>query len=1143
MGRAHDPVSALRRPSARLDRGNVTPPEPFRLPDRPGGLADRPVAAWSEPVVIPTYPALPPDPNPMFLERRVYQGSSGRVYPNPFTDRLSDERVDRAWAAVHLENRYVRLMVLPEIGGRIHVGLDRTNGYDFFYRQNVIKPALVGLLGPWVSGGVEFNWPQHHRPSTFMPVDWSIEEGDDGSVTVWCSEHEPMNRMKGMHAVTLHPDSSVVEVRVRLFNRTPQVQTFLWWANVAARVHDRYQSFFPPDVTYVADHAKRAMSTFPVSRGRYYGVDYGARAPEDADLSWYRNIPVPTSYMAMGSHADFFGGYDHSVDAGFVHWADHHIAPGKKQWTWGNHEFGYAWDRELTDADGPYIELMAGVFTDNQPDFSYLGPYETRTFSQFWYPIRAIGPAHEATLDAAVSLALDDDAVRIGVSVTRPLSEARVVVMGPGGGAVLDRVVDLAPDAPFVERVPVGTAVHGSDLELRVFAAEGRPVIVHRPQRIEPAAPPPPATEPPFPEGIASIEELYLTGRHLDQYRHATRAPEPYWREGLRRDPGDSRCSTALGAWHLRRGELPEAERHLRRGIETLTRLNPNPTDGEPFHLLGVALRFMDRLDEAEAAFAKASWNGAWQSAAEFGRATVVSRRGDVRGALAALERALAADGRNSSARVLRAALLRRLGRTDEAIKVVEAVLRDDPHDAWARDERWLLAGDAGPAARSNDQPGDVQVRLDVAHDYAAAGLYEDAIAVLQRSIERDPSGPPVHPLVHYTIAWASDRLGDEVAARRHAARGRAMPPDLCFPARLEEIAVLEVAQRLDPEDPRAPYYLGNLLYDRRRHDEAIRAWTRSRRLDPSFSIVHRNLGIAEYNVRRRPYRARAAYVRALRAAPDDARLLYEFDQLRKRLGEPPAERLEQLDARPDLVGRRDDLTVERLTLLNQLGRHEDALGVLVERRFHPWEGGEGLVSRQWEAANTCLARQALATDRTADAIAALERGLEYPPNLGEGRHLLTPHNEVHFLLGLAHRAAGSAEASRDWLERASGVQGDPTAPLGEAAYWRALALRELGIEPAATDLLRALLRSARRRLRESPRIDYFATSLPALLLFDDDLPRRHRAECRYLEGLAQAGLGRPVAARRAFREVLAIDRNASDAGARLVELGSAAAG
>lgn len=1103
----------------------------FRLPDRPAELRDRPVAAWAEPVVIPTYPELPPDRNPMFLEKRVYQGSSGRVYPNPFTDRVSDSRLDLRWEAVHLENRYVRLMVLPDIGGRIHVGMDRTNGYDFFYRQNVIKPALVGLLGPWISGGVEFNWPQHHRPSTFLPVDWELEERADGSVTVWCSEHEPMNRMKGMHGVTLYPDSSLVEVRVRLFNRTPLVQTFLWWANAAARVHDRYQSFFPPDVTYVADHAKRAMSTFPVSRGRYYGVDYGARPEDEADLTWYRNIPVPTSYMAMGSTADFFGGYDHATEAGFVHWADHRIAPGKKQWTWGNHEFGYAWDRELTDADGPYVELMAGVFTDNQPDFSFLQPFETRTFSQCWYPIRAIGPAHEANRDAAVSLVVGGGVARVGVAVTRRVPVAHVVLAGPDGN-VYDEPIDLAPDAPHVARVGVPARLEAADLRLRVTDADGRSIIEYGPKRVERGEPPPPATEPPPPDAITSVEELFVVGRHLEQYRHATRAPEAYWSEGLRRDPADSRCNTALGARHLRRGELSDAERHLRTAIMTLTARNPNPAEGEPFYLLGVVLRLAGRLEEAEDAFAKATWNGGWQPAAETGRATVRARLGDLPGAVAALDRAFAGDGRNSWARVLRAALLRRLGRADEARAAIDAVLADDPLDAWALHERDALIrveNDAPPGPL----PGGVQVHLDVAHDYAVAGLLDDAIGVLERAVDLYDD-----PMVPYTMAWLEQRRGNAAAARAVARRGRHAPVDYCFPARVEEIEILETAEQLDPSDPRAPYYLGNLLYDRRRYDEAIRAWRRAEANDPSFPTVHRNLGIAEFNVRRRPAEAREAYVRARRADPHDARLLYEFDQLRKRLGEDPAARLRTVDASPELVAARDDLTVERVTLLNQLGRHEAALEVLRARRFHPWEGGEGLVAGQWVAANVALARRAIDEGHATVAIKLLTAAREYPSSLGEGKHLLTPEHEVQLLLGRAHRAAGSADDARRWLAAAATPQGDPAMPPGESLYWRALATRELGDEDGAAALLRELRNAARRKARDPVAIDYFATSLPSFLLFEDDLAARNRVEAAYLAGLAEAGLGNHRAARRRFREVLDADPNHAGAAARTRELG-----
>src|SRR5208283_197421 len=190
-----------------------------------------PVKAWRATVSIPTYQPMLADKNPLFLEKRVYQGSSGKVYPLPFTDRIEEKKVDQSWQAIHLENRYLRLMILPQLGGRIHIARDKTNGYDFIYRQNVIKPALVGLAGPWISGGIEFNWPQHHRPATFLPTDCEIEKHADGSVTVWCGDHDPMARMKAMHGACLHPGRAILELRVRAYNRTPWVQTFLWWAN------------------------------------------------------------------------------------------------------------------------------------------------------------------------------------------------------------------------------------------------------------------------------------------------------------------------------------------------------------------------------------------------------------------------------------------------------------------------------------------------------------------------------------------------------------------------------------------------------------------------------------------------------------------------------------------------------------------------------------------------------------------------------------------------------------------------------------------------------------------------------------------------------------------------------------------------
>ena len=1068
------------------------------------------VQAWEEDVVIPTYPTPEPDPNPMFLDKRVYQGSSGKVYPNPFTDRVSDTKVDQTYKAVFLENEFIRLMILPQIGGRIHVGQDKSNGYDFFYRQTVIKPALVGLLGPWISGGVEFNWPQHHRPSTFMPVESRIEEHEDGSRTVWLSEHEPMNRMKGMVGICLSPGKAIIEAKVRLFNRTPIVQSFLWWANVGIRVHDRYQAFFPPDVAFVADHAKRAVTQYPVARGSYYGVDYSP----GTDIAWYKNIPVPTSYMVMKSAYDFFGGYDHARNAGMVHVADHHISPGKKLWTWGNAEFGYAWDRELTDSDGPYIELMAGVYTDNQPDFSWLQPYQTKTFRQYWYPIQEIGPAKNANRHLAINLEPRPDGEwKVGVCSTEALERIRVLITA-SDRPVLDREVAVRPGSPYVENFPLAEPAKHSELLLRVLGADGRELIRYRPEACCEADSPSPATEPASPEETATAEELFLTGLHLEQYRHATRHPQSYWLEALRRDPGDARCNNAMGMLLLRRGQFADAERYFRAAIARLTRRNPNPSDGEPFYHLGLTLKWQGRLNEAYSAFHKSAWNQAWKCPAYYALALLDCRRGDFDLALEHLDESLQANPANLKARNLRVTILRQSGRTKEAMEFVRDTTRLDGLDFWSLHETALLAGKAGAA-------GDPQTAMDVSYDYAEAGMWDEAARVLEPLFAvAEPRN--THPMICYALAFFAANQGDPESAARYRARGAEASPDYCFPARIEEMVALETALLAGPGDPRAHYYLGNLLYDKHRRIEAIEHWEQACRLDPEFSIPWRNLGIACFNVLGDAPRAVACYERARAANPLDARVLYEFDQLRKRTGALPDERLAQLEEHRPLVEQRDDLTVELVSLYNQTGRPDAALDILCSRRFHPWEGGEGLVSGQYVISHVLLGRMALDAGDAATAWNCFDAARTYPLNLGEGKHLLTEERHLDYFSGLALATLGRGDDARRRWEAAA----CPSTAFNAQTYFRALALESLGREGEARALLHELRAFATRLMTADVKVDYFATSLPNFLLFEDDLEKRNRIDCLFLRGLAHQGLGRIAEAREDLREVLHLDRN-----------------
>ncbi|QGN33121.1 DUF5107 domain-containing protein [Microlunatus sp. Gsoil 973] len=1090
----------------------------FALPARPARLVGAATAAWAEPIELPTYLPDPPSRYPAYLDRRVYQGSSGRVYPLPFHDRIAEHPVPHRWLGLHLENEYLRVLVLPELGGRIHLVVDKRTEYPIFYANPVIKPALVGLAGPWLAGGVEFNWPQHHRPATFLPTAWSVDHGaddgaDDSEVTVWCSDHDPFARMKGMHGIRLMAGSTLLELQVRLYNRSDLPQTFLWWANAAAEVHADYQSFFPGDVHLVADHARRALSTFPTATGSYYGVDYPARRPQETRpgsdrrvpgdrLDWYRNIPVPTSYMCLDSTGDFFGGYDHRADAGFVHWADHQIAVGKKQWTWGDAPFGHVWNANLADDGSAYIELMAGVYTDNQPDFSHLAPGETKAFSQYWYPLAGTGPAAAAGRDAALSILADESSTRLNVEVTRALPDADIVLTA-ADGATAHHVVDLVPDRPF------GLDLTGrpATVELRVGGgilvawSEPEPDPSRRGQSTGAAVEPPP------PAAVDSVEVLFLIGRHLQQYRHATRSPEPYWREALHRDPGHAASHVALAARRYDEGLFAAAEQHLRTAIERLTSYNRNPVEGEAHYRLGLTLLRLGREEEAYTAFAKAGWLRAWAGPAGFQLALLDARAGRNRAALSRVDQALRGEPEHLQAAALRILLLRRLGRVAEADADLRRSRRADPLDVWT----WVIDGCPQQAGRFGGL-AETQLLIDVAGEFARAGDDGQALAQLEQARSLDAHRPLGQTAGGLTAAYRAaallHRRGDTDEAGRVRRRAAEGDRGWNFPSRLDDVGALEDAVAADRTDATAAALLGHWLYANGRPAEAIRRWRDSLAGDPSDPVVWRNLAVALVNTEDDGGAALSAYERAIERSPRDGRLWYESDQLRRRVGWSPAERLRLLEDADAPVHSRDDLSVEYAQLLITAGRLGEALSLLSRRRFQPWEGGEGQVLRAWDRANVLLATRALRSGHPGAAREHLDRALVPPTSLGEARHPLANPSQLLLLSGDVAAAAGDAAAAREAWQRAARIVGDFSGmapqPYSDNTYFSVLAARAVGDHELAVGLVDGLSGHVKRLAETPAKIDYFATSLPNLLLFDED-PQRSRD---LVVGLLRAQLG-----------------------------------
>ncbi|WP_207424364.1 DUF5107 domain-containing protein [Desertivirga brevis] len=1090
-------------------------------------MSNNPVTVWEEKVSIPTYGIGQPDKNPMFFEKRVYQGSSGAVYPNPVIEKIFDEKVDKEYIGLFLENKYLKIMILPELGGRVQMAYDKIKERHFIYYNQVIKPALVGLTGPWISGGIEFNWPQHHRPSTFEPVDYTITENEDGSKTVWVNEVEKMFRTKGMACFTLHPDKAYLEIKAKLYNRTNLPQTFLWWANPAVKVNDDYQSVFPPDVNAVFDHGKRDVSTFPIATGTYYKVDYSP----GTDISRYKNIPVPTSYMAINSVYDFMGGYEHDTRAGVLHVASHHVSPGKKQWTWGYSDFGQAWDRNLTDEDGPYIELMTGMFTDNQPDFSWLMPYEEKTFTQYFLPYQELGLVKNATKDLLLNIEKADDKAVIKIYATSVQSGLKLV-FSLEGNVLHEEGFSIRPEEVYEREIQLPVGGDEKQFSVKILNAAGREVLKYEPVSNKQNPMPAPAKAALKPEEVENNEQLFLTGQHLEQYRHATYSPLDYYNEALKRDPKDIRCNNALGLWYLRRGRFAIALDYFKKSVETITSRNPNPYDSEPYYNLGLTQKYLGNDRETYNAFYKATWSSAWQDIAYFSVAQIDVIRKDFDLALENINKAIDRNANNGKAYVLKAAILRNLEKYEEAFAVAEQALKRDLFNLGALYEEAQVLNDLG----RTEEAGKVIQRLltlsrqnahnltEYSIDYAAAGLYEESTELLRLVAEDDSS-----PLTDYYLAFYFHKLND-VRSSLHLAKAAEASSYLCFPNRVEDIAVLEFAINKNPADYKAPYYLGNFWYDKRQYQDAINNWELSEQRNSTFPTVHRNLAIAYFNKLNLADKALGSFEKAFALDRSDARVLMELDQLYKRINKSPQERIKLLEENLETANQRDDLYLERAALYNFLGDFQKAYDLIMARKFHPWEGGEGRVSGQYIYSLVQLAKQNIGDGNFRKAISQLEEAQFYPHNLGEGKLFGAQENDIFYWLGCAYEGLGETQKAIEFFELATVGLSEPGAAMfyndqqPDKIFYQGLAWQKLGAEEKARVIFENLDRYGKAHLEDETKIDYFAVSLPNLLIFEDDLNLRNRIHCLYISGLGLAGMGQAAESEKALREVLEYD-------------------
>ena len=1082
-------------------------------------LSAQKVEVIRKPLVLPTYEIGAPDANPIFFTGRVYQGAQGHIYPYPLYDVLTDNKVDKAYNAIYLDNEYVNVCVLPEMGGRILSATDKTNNYEIFYRQSGIKPALIGMLGAWLSGGVEWNIPHHHRPSSYMPIDWNIEENKDGSKTIWVGEMELRHRMKWSVGVTVYPDRSWVEARVKIINRTPFVQSILYWANVSVHCDKNYEVIFPPATQFGTDHSKVYFTPWPKGEAvRGSG--------SETDLAWWKNYTGNSrSVFAWNFDDDFLAGYDHGKEAGTVHVANHHIVGGKKFFLWGNNPSSEMWNKMLSDKDGHYLELMVGAYSDNQPDYSWVGPGETREFTQRWYGIRDIRSVKCATDNAAVNLEREASGKYfMGFNATTKYPDAKVLLK-QGDKVLYEKIISIDPATPFTTTVSVPKTVNDSELCAQLLDNKGNELVSYRPVNPEDKELPEVVEGTKPVKEYKTVEELYYAGLRVDQFHNARLNAMDFYNEALSRDSLDSRVNTVVGIRHTRNGEWSLAEKYLKRALLRPAKDYTVVKDPEPHYYLGLVYQMQGRTKEAADQYWKATWYPTFQHPAYMALAQIASFNGNYQEALAMVEESLAVGAKATKALTLKAYLLRKLGRADEAASTLARVTDVDPLDYWSLSEKSLLNG-AGASFldKAEKQRGDgiirIQELLEMTLEYAHIGAFQEALLLLDKALQ---IGDPYtsSPLVYYYDGYFNLKSGNKLVALERWKKAASLSTDWSFPFRTEEIEILGAVCAETPSDAYASYYLGNLYYFLDQKEKGIACWEQAVAKNGNLAQAYRNLGFG-YNRQGELKKAVAVYEKAIAFNTRDPRYFQELDILYKLDGKPAAERLTLMEKYLSTVLRHDEAVIRLLTLYNETGAYDKAIDIMGTRHFHVWEGG-GEIHDIYVDSHLLKGMDLLKSKEYAAAIKEFEVADLYPENLEVGRPETGGHSaKGYYYTGKAYQALGNKKKAKECFEIAANSQQRRrrVQVASENTLFNALAMTEIGKAAEAKQLFDKVSEEIESQLAGQVAVDAYSK-------FGEDGSRVERiADLHYLKGLLACTQGNESEGKASLKKAIELNPN-----------------
>jgi tetratricopeptide (TPR) repeat protein len=1056
---------------------------------------------------IPTYKRGADVLSPVFYTGRGVQGAAGHMYPYPAQINLGDELTLETYNMVYLENEYLKVTILPEFGGRLFSATDKTNGRELFHRNSVIKPDLIGTLGAWISGGIEWCFPHHHRTSTLMPADYAIVENEDGSSTVWVGETERDLRLRGIIGITLRPDRSFIEVEYRLNNTNSVTKNFLFWANVAVTADDNFRTFWPPSQEIGVFHSNKSFTHWPLSYETYNEIDYTS----GVDLTWWKNHPNPVSFFFWQGKEGFVGGYNYAQNAGTIHVGDVTENRTSKLWQFGPGLLGQNARRKLTDDGKAYVELMTGTFSNNQPGYGWFVPHSVKTAKNFWYPIRDLEIVKNANTNASVTLQIKDtNLIFYGFNTTKSYTNTQAILKYEGD-VLREEMIDIDPSTPYSSTFQFPNEFNEDQLYVELLDNKGNKLVSYTPYKSQypvlPAVQEPPKTT----VELETVEDIYLTGRFIEQFSRPGVDADDYYLKALKISPDDYRVNMALGIRRVNQWRYEEAEMYLQKAADKLMVKYFQPKEGELFYYLGLAQKGLGKTKLAYENFSKSTWYYEWRSSGFYELALLECNLGNYTKALEQIEKARFNNELDGRILLLQTALLRKLGQKEKALEINQKQIAFDPINFAAYYEQDMLNGSHHLMSMQKNMQDVDNNYLEIATHYLNAGLLDEGIALLS-SLEN-----PGNPLVNFYLArFYSKKNQPEIANAQLLAAGN-QSVDYCFPYREESIDVLKYA--IDHSGPNAipNYLLGNLLYDKRPED-AIKAWNNALEGEGNFAMVWRNLAFGAFYHENNADKAIEYQQKAIAMDGNQpiwfAELETYYDQSDKDINEC----IDILAANIETVKKDINAPKRLVKLYNLNGDYDKAIDLLDNHHFRTWELGKDIYYHYVDA-HTLKALELMKEGKNGDAISELEKAMEYPENLEVGKPLNDERNAmIHYFIGLAYENLGDEENATKSFNNS--IQSNNSFDWPDLPYYQARSYGKIGNEEKAREIYLGLIKNGDERLQE--RLEGAGTGVEE----NTNKSNKNRSEAYYIKALGSLGTGNKKEAEILFNKAIEIYKN-----------------